>query len=176
MHKDFIIEQVSNKTDIDIEQLAALMINVVSNGASIGFMDNLNEAEATLFWSKVLDKVIQGKVLLFVARETHSGQIVGTVQLQIDLPPNQPHRGDVAKMLVHANYRRQGIAEQLLHYLENIALQHNRYVLVLDTVTDSPAQQLYTKCGWVVVGNIPEYALFPDGKACSTTYMYRKLR
>ncbi|WP_293946528.1 MULTISPECIES: GNAT family N-acetyltransferase [unclassified Sphingobacterium] len=177
---------ISEKRNIHIEELKEinhplisdfieLTQDIVQGGASVGFMQGISKEEAREFWNNVFTKVEQGKIVLLVAKEVLSGKIIATVQLQIDLPQNQPHRADVAKMLVHSSFRRLGIAENLLQHLELIARKIKKSLLVLDTVTNSPAHALYLKCGWNVVGNIPNYALFPDGSPCSTTYFYKHL-
>ncbi|MGE8290717.1 MAG: GNAT family N-acetyltransferase [Sphingobacterium sp.] len=169
------IEELKEVNNIAVSDLVALTLDIVQGGASVGFMQDINEEKASEFWNNVLAKVQQEKTVLLVAKDSSSDQIVGTVQLQIDLPQNQPHRADVAKMLVHSAFRRLGIAENLLQHLELIAKKMRKSLLVLDTVTDSPAHALYLKCGWKVVGNIPNYALFPNGTSCSTTYFYKNL-
>lgn len=176
MHELYFIEQASPKEKDLIQGLSDLVLDTVKRGASIGFMDDINKEDAIQFWTQVLDKVTQEKAVLLIARETSTQQIIGTVQLQIDLPKNQIHRADVAKMMVHSEHRRKGIAEQLLVEIEKIALAQNRHILVLDTVTGSPAQSLYQKCGWIEVGDIPDYAMLPNGELCSTTYFYKELR
>ncbi|PVH27148.1 GNAT family N-acetyltransferase [Sphingobacterium corticibacter] len=175
MHEFYHIEQVLEADESLIQSLANLILDSVKNGASIGFMDDMTEEDAIQFWTKVLDKVAPHKIILLIARETSSQHVIGTVQLQIDLPKNQIHRADVAKMMVHSEYRRKGIAEQLLVEIEKIALAQNRHILVLDTVTGSTAQKLYQKCGWIEAGNIPDYAMLPNGELCSTTYFYKNL-
>jgi GNAT superfamily N-acetyltransferase len=101
--------------------------------------------------------------------------VCGTVQLMLDLPENQPHRADVAKMLVHRRVRRRGVGAALMRAAEAAALQRNRTLLVLDAVTGGDAARLYERLGWVRVGDIPGYALLPEGGLCSTTYFYRDL-
>jgi len=169
------IEELKEVNNTVVSDLVALTLDVVQGGASVGFMQALSEEKASEFWNNVLAKVQQEKTVLLVAKDASSDQIVGTVQLQIDLPQNQPHRADVAKMLVHSAFRRLGIAENLLQHLELIAKKMRKSLLVLDTVTDSPAYALYLKRGWKVVGNIPNYALFPNGAPCSTTYFYKNI-
>lgn len=172
---DFVIEEIKESSDILITQLADLTFNIVQGGASVGFMDDLTVEQASRFWTEVLDKVKQQKTVLIVAKNSVTNQITGTVQLQTDLPPNQAHRADVAKMLVHSDFRRMGIAQKLLQQIEEIAIDLNKTLLVLDTVTDSPAYLMYLKCGWTIVGDIPNYALLPNGFPCSTTYFYKSL-
>lgn len=155
--------------------LSDLTIDVVRNNASIGFMASLNFEDASAFWQHIFDRVVVGKVILLVAEDTETKAVIGTVQLLIDQPANQPHRADVAKMHVHSASRRLGIGEALLHAIEEEAKKRNKHILVLDTVMGSPASFLYQKLGWIKVGDIPEYALYPDGEFCSTTYFYKKL-
>jgi ribosomal protein S18 acetylase RimI-like enzyme len=107
--------------------------------------------------------------------EDESG-VCGTVQLILDLPDNQPHRADLSKMLVHRRSRREGLAAELMRAAEAAALESGRTLLVLDAVTDGDAARLYERLGWVRVGEIPEYALMPEGGLCGTTYYYRQLR
>lgn len=172
---DFVIEEIRESSDILITELVDLTFNIVQGGASIGFMDDLTVEQARIFWSKVLNKVKQQKTVLIVAKNSVTNQITGTVQLQIDLPSNQAHRADVAKMLVHSDFRRMGIAQKLLQQIEKIAIDLKKTLMVLDTVTDSPAYLMYQKYGWTIVGDIPNYALLPNGLPCSTTYFYKNL-
>ncbi len=174
-HTDFVIEEVKESSINLISELVDLTFNIVQGGASVGFMEDLTVEQAKKFWTDVLNKVKEQKIILIIARDAFTHRIAGTVQLQIDLPSNQTHRADVAKMLVHTDFRRMGIAQNLLQQIENIAIDLNKTLLVLDTVTDSPACIMYQKCGWTIVGDIPNYALFPNGTWCSTTYFYKNL-
>ncbi|MNN53067.1 Acetyltransferase [compost metagenome] len=126
------------------------------------------------FWIKVAGSVNQNERVLLVA-ENASGQIVGTVQLVIALPENQPHRADVAKMLVHRSARRAGVARRLLEEIDEVARANGKSVLVLDTVTDGDASRLYQRAGWQRVGDVPNYALMPDGTLCGTTFYHKQL-
>ena len=172
---NIVIEEWSEPDGKTISELASLTLDVVRGGASVGFMGNLSHEEARNFWQQILVKATAGKIVLLIAKNTSSDQIVGTAQLQIDLPRNQPHRADVAKMLVHSSFRRRGLAESLLNRIEQLAKTLGKSLLVLDTVSYSPAHALYLKCGWKVVGEIPNYALLPDGTPCGTTYFYKSL-
>jgi GNAT superfamily N-acetyltransferase len=156
-----------------IAPLAEVLQDCVDGGASVGFMAPLSEERAIRFWTGVADAVTRGERALLVA-EDGSG-VVGTVQLILALPDNQPHRADVAKMLVHRRARRMGVAQQLLAAAEQMARDEHRTVLVLDAVTDGDAARLYARSGWVRVGDVPDFALMPDGAYCSTTYFYRAL-
>jgi GNAT superfamily N-acetyltransferase len=156
----------------ELQQLADLLIDCVDGGASVSFMQPLTPERALAFWQRVAAGVAAGERVLLVA-EDGAGVIVGTVQLLLDLPENQPHRADVAKMLVHRRARRQGLAERLMRAAEDAARDAGRTLLVLDTVTGGDAERLYTRLGWQRVGVIPEYALWPQGGPCATTFFYR---
>jgi ribosomal protein S18 acetylase RimI-like enzyme len=156
-----------------IPDLAAVLADCVAGGASVGFMDGFGIAEAALYFRKVFDDVAAGKVVLLAARQ--GKHIVGTVQLGLDTMPNQPHRADVKKLLVHRSARNAGIGERLMRDIEAFARHHDRSLLVLDTVTDSAGYRLYERLGWQRVGVIPDYALWPDGRFCDTTLFYKRI-
>ena len=166
------IRAVDKASDRDIEGLAEVLADCVEGGASVSFMLPMTRAKAVSFWRNAAKAVARGERLLFVA-EDEAG-IVGTVQVILDLPENQPHRADVAKMLVHRRARRQGVGERLLQAAEDGARASGRTLLVLDTASDAAAR-LYSRAGWQVVGVIPGYALLPDGPPCATTYFYKAL-
>jgi GNAT superfamily N-acetyltransferase len=157
-----------------VSQLAALLVDCVENGASVGFMPPMTAEKATRFWRVVAQGVARGERALLVAEE-RGGGIVGTVQLLLATPENQPHRADVAKMLVHSRARRRGIARRLMRAVEETAREEGRTLLVLDTVTGSDADRLYASAGWQRVGEIPNYALMPDGAPCATTIFYKAI-
>jgi len=156
-----------------VDSLADLLIDCVDGGASVSFMAPLSRERATAFWCGVVEGVARGERVLIVAED--SAGIAGTVQLLMNLPENQPHRADVAKMLVHRRARRQGVAARLLEALDEAARKHGRSVLVLDTVTGGDAERLYARAGWQRVGEVPRYALMPDGAPCGTTFFYKTL-
>lgn len=157
-----------------LNALSQLLIDCVNDGASVSFMLPMTPAKAQAFWSGVADSVARAERIVLVALDGNQ-QIAGTVQLILDQPENQPHRADVAKLLVSPGARRQGIAQQLMAELECQAASQNRSVLVLDTATGSGAETFYQQAGWQRVGEIPHYALMPDGVICSTTYYYKHL-
>lgn len=159
--------------DAQIEQLADVLIDCVEGGASVSFMFPLSRERALAFWRRVARGVAAGERVLLVAEDAHG--LCGTVQLILDLPENQPHRADVAKMLVHRRVRRQGLGAALMRAAEAAALECGRTLLVLDAVTHGDAARLYERLGWIRVGDIPNYALFPKGGFCSTTVYYRNL-
>jgi GNAT superfamily N-acetyltransferase len=156
-----------------IPDLSAVLVDCVEGGASVSFMLPLSAERADGFWRRVADGAATGERVVLVAED--DAGIAGTVQLVLAQPENQPHRADVAKMLVHRRARRQGIAQRLLAAVEEQARAHGKTVLVLDTVTGSDAERLYARCGWQRVGEIPNYALMPDGALCSTTYFHKQI-
>ena len=158
-----------------IPELSAVLIDCVDGGASVSFMAPLTRERADAFWRGVVDGVAAGDRLLVVAEDEASGEITGTVQVVFAAPENQPHRGDVAKMLVRRSARRLGLGARLLRAAEEAALAAGRTLLVLDTVTGSDAERLYQRLGWTRVGVVPEYALWPDGRLCDTTFFYKRL-
>jgi GNAT superfamily N-acetyltransferase len=167
------IRVLTQLDEIHVQQLADVLIDCVDGGASVSFMHPLTRDKARAFWRKVAACVARSERVLLVAEDVQG--IIGTVQLIFDLPENQPHRADVAKMLVHRRGRRQGLGEALMHAVEDVARAYGKTLLVLDTVTGSDAERLYTRLGWQRCGVIPNYALFPDGRPCATTYFYRDL-
>jgi len=159
--------------DAQIEALADVLIDCVEGGASVSFMHPLTRERAVAFWRRVAEGVAADGRALLVAEDERG--ICGTVQLVFDLPENQPHRADVAKTLVHRRARRRGLGAALLRAAEATARESGRTLLVLDTVTGADGARLYERLGWVRVGEIPDYALFPRGGFCSTTLYYRRL-
>lgn len=158
----------------NITPLCDILENSVNGGASVSFMLPFARDKATAFWQKVAHSVAANERIVLAAFDAQK-QLQGTVQLVIEQPENQEHRADVAKLLVHDRARRQGIARLLMSELEKIAAQHGKSVLVLDTATGSSAETFYTHCGWQRVGEIPRYALMPDGEMTSTTVFYKFL-
>ena len=156
-----------------LEQLADVLLDCVEGGASVSFMQPLNRERALVFWRRVAQDVEAGERALLVAEDAVG--LCGTVQLIIGQPENQPHRADLAKMLVHRRARRKGLGAALMRAAETTARDCGKTLLVLDAVTDGDAARLYERLGWEYVGVIPGYALFPQGGRCSTTYYYRNL-
>ena len=156
-----------------IEGLSDLLLDCVESGASVGFMLPLERARARAFWQGVAREVEAGQRVLLVAHD--AGGICGTVQLILDLPDNQPHRADVAKMQVHRRARRRGVGAALMRAAEAAARARGRHLLVLDAVTGGDGARLYERLGWKRVGDIPNYALWPRGGYVGTTYYYRDL-
>ena len=156
-----------------IDGLTDLLLDCVEGGASVSFMLPLRREKARGFWQNVLDGVGRGERALVVA-EDEQGRIVGTVQMFTSMPDNQPHRADIAKLLVHRQARRGGVGRQLMLAIEDEARKQRRTVLVLDTASPD-AERLYERLGWQRVGVIPNYALMPDGAMAATTYYYKHL-
>jgi GNAT superfamily N-acetyltransferase len=154
-------------------ELASVLVDVVEHGASVNFMAPFSLAEATAFWSKVIGRLVKGELRLLAARD-ESG-VVGTAQLVLSQPPNQLHRADVAKVLVHTRARRQGVASLLMLELERVALAQDRWLLVLDTVTGGPAEDMYRGLGYTVVGSVPDFCRMPTGELVGTTFMFKHL-
>ena len=164
----------AGEAEARVNDLADILLDCVVGGASVSFMADLDRAKAQAFWRVVADGAARGDRILLVA-ERDDGSLVGTVQVVWATPDNQPHRGDVAKMLVHRRGRKQGVGAMLLRAAEEEARKAGRTLLVLDTVTGGDAERLYARCGWTAVGSIPDYALFPDGLLCATTVFYKKV-
>ena len=173
MTTPYAIRRLHAVDEAAIEGLAGVLLDCVEGGASVSFMAPLTRERAVDFWRRVAAGVHAGERALLVAED--GGGICGTVQLVLDLPENQPHRADLAKMLVHHRTRRQGLGAALVRAAEGVALDCGRTLLVLDTVTGGAGERLYARLGWQRVGEIPRYALFPRGGDCSTTYFYRDL-
>ncbi|MEO6362926.1 MAG: GNAT family N-acetyltransferase [Caldimonas sp.] len=168
----FVVRRLDAITEAQIQGLAAVLVDCVDANASVSFMRPLSLDKAAAFWRDVGEAVRRGERMLFVAQDATG--IVGTVQLLVDLPENQPHRADVAKMLVHRCARRIGVGQGLMHAAERAARDAGKTLLVLDTAS-ADAERLYERSGWQRCGTIPGFALLPDGTPCATTFFYRTL-
>ena len=166
------VRRLDAVSDPQLQALADLLIDAVEGGASVSFMQPLGRDKAVQFWRDVASGAARGERLLWVAVDA-SG-IVGSVQLIASQPDNQPHRADIAKMLVHRRARRQGLGAALMAAAEQGAVALGKTLLVLDTASPEAAR-LYARAGWVQCGVIPGYALLPQGGLCDTTYFYRQL-
>ena len=156
-----------------IGELAALLSDVVESGGGVSFMAPFPPEAALAFWQGVIEGIAKGDRVVLAASE--NGTIVGSVQLVPATQPNQPHRADVAKLLVRGRARRRGIARALMQRLEAEARARNRTLLTLDTETGGAAEALYRSMGYVAVGVIPGFALRSLGGLCSTTIFYRRI-
>jgi GNAT superfamily N-acetyltransferase len=167
------VQRLTNCSGNELAGLAEVLIDCVEGGASVSFMLPLPRAKALAFWQSVAASAARGERVLLAAQDP-AGAIVGTVQLILDLPENQPHRAEVAKMLVHRSARGHGVGAALLVEAEEHARRLGRTLLVLDTASDT-AERLYERHGWQRCGVIPRYALFPDGRICATTIYFKSL-
>lgn len=156
-----------------VPALADLLVACVHAGASVSFMAPLDRRKAEAFWSGVADGVARGERTLLVAEDA-SGEVVGTVQLVLAQPENQPHRADLSKMLVTPSARRRGIGAALMQGAHEAARAAGKSLLVLDTAS-AEAERLYERSGWIRVGVVPDYALLPDGRPCDTVFFYRRI-
>jgi GNAT superfamily N-acetyltransferase len=156
-----------------VAALAGVLLDCVQGGASVSFMASLTKAEAEAFFEKVVEGVQRGERILLAA--FIDSQLVGTVQIILATPPNQPHRADVAKLLVLKSARKQGVGARLMDSVDEASRQAGKTLLVLDTVTGDPAERLYMRLGWNKVGVIPNYALYPDGRYCDTTVFWKQV-
>ncbi len=156
----------------DIDGLAQVLVDCVEGGASVSFMHPLTLPRARAFWQRVADEVARGERALWVADDATG--IAGTVQLVLAQPENQPHRADLAKMLVHRRARQQGLGAALLAAAEQTARDCGKTLLVLDTASVE-AERLYARAGWQRCGTVPGFALLPHGGLCATTFFYREL-
>ena len=157
-----------------IPALAAILRDVVDGGASVGFMAPLSREKAEGFWRRVAAGVAQDTRALFIAEDAATGEALGTAQVVWDLPENQPHRADVAKVFVKRAARGRGLGAALMRACDDAARGAGKTLLVLDTASDA-AERLYAREGWVRVGPVPDFALLPDGRFCDTVFFYKKL-
>ena len=151
-----------------------MLFDCVEGGASVGFMLPFDRERAEAFWVGALESASAGDRVVLVAEDPDAGVILGTVQVVLTAPENQPHRGEISKMLVHRGARRRGIAEALMRAAEGAAREAGKTLLVLDTASDS-AERLYERLGWQRVGVIPDYALWPQGGFVDTIVFYKHL-
>jgi GNAT superfamily N-acetyltransferase len=156
-----------------VSELARVLVDCVDGGASVSFMPPFGQAEAEEFFNKVAHGVEAGERILLAAFV--EGRLVGTVQVLTALPPNQPHRAEIAKLLVHRSARGNGIARGLMEVAEQAAASAGKTLLVLDTATGDSAERLYERMNWVRAGVIPKFALYPDGRWTDTTIFWKKL-
>jgi GNAT superfamily N-acetyltransferase len=159
--------------DAALEQLALVLVDCVEGGASVSFMAPFTQEQGLAFFRKVANSVVAGDTVLLAAKL--DGKIIGTVQLGLDTPPNQPHRADVKKMLVHRSARGRGVGADLMARVEEEARKLGRWLLVFDTVPGDNGYRLYRRAGWTESGIIPDYAMFPDGRLCDTALFWKRL-
>ncbi len=168
------IRRLERLEEREIAGLAAVLNDCVQGGASVSFMLPMSPEKAADYW-RAAAGAVERKECLVLAAVAGSGEIVGTVTLALQQPENQPHRADVAKMLVDRRGRRQGVGALLLAAVEEAARAAGKTLLVLDTAS-ADAERLYARAGWQRVGVIPDYALWPGGGLCATTVFYKRLK
>jgi GNAT superfamily N-acetyltransferase len=167
------IRRLDTIGEAEICGLGDVLIDCVDGGASVNFMWPMTRAKADAFWRGAADSAARGERVLFAAYDA-AGAIVGTVQVIWAPQENQPHRGDIAKMLVHRSARKAGVGAALLETAERCALEAGKTLLVLDTAS-ADAERLYARQGWQRCGVIPNFALLPDGAPCATVVFYKSL-
>lgn len=169
------IQQLSaDEVQNALHELAEMLQASVSQGASIGFVMPFTLEQAQAFWHRLLPAIEREERILLVARQ--AGRVVGTVQLLLDMPDNGRHRAEVVKLMVHPQARRQGIARELMLQIQQMAIRHQRHLLVLDTLTGDTAEGMYRQLGFQLAGSIPQYARASNGSALdATSYMYKLL-
>ena len=169
--------EIRRLTSADVHEqldgLASVLEDCVAGGASVSYLAPFSHEDARGVFEAFAAEVEQGRRLLLAAFA--GGEVVGTVQVILAVPPNQPHRAEIAKLLVHRSARRRGIAQLLMERAEAEARAEGRTLLVLDTVTGDAAERLYERLGWTRVGVIPGYALYPDRRPCDTTIFWKKI-
>ena len=161
------------EAELLLPELAGLLVDAVAHGASVNFLRGFSETDGHVFWRGQLPGVADGSRRLLVAEE--DGRLLGTVVLTFAHQPNQPHRGDIGKMLVHSGARRRGLGRALLAAAEEEARRFGRTLLCLDTEEGSQGDALYRACGWTPIGTIPGFALSPDGIPAGATFFYKPI-
>jgi ribosomal protein S18 acetylase RimI-like enzyme len=167
-----IVTLTAERAETELEALSEVLVDCVAGGASVNFMQPFGLDDARAFWRKIIADVAAGNRALFGA--LHEGVLLGTVQLILAVPPNQTHRAEIAKLLVHRKARRRGLARALMLAAEGEARLRDRTLLTMDTASGA-AERLYSDLGYVRVGVIPGYARLPDGPFCDTVVFYKKL-
>ena len=173
MNAPVVIRELTALGPLEIASLSDVLIDCVDGGASVNFLLPMTRAKADAFWQGVAEGLARGDRRLLVAQDA-SGRLIGTAQVLLRVPENQPHRGELAKMLVHRGARRSGVGALLLRAAEAAAAESGKTLLVLDTAS-ADAERLYAREGWQRCGTIPDYALFPDGRYCETVIFYKAL-
>lgn len=156
-----------------LTELSDLLIAVIAAGGSVGFMHPLARESAESFWTQAFDQALAGKRVLLGAFE--GKRLCATVSVLLDMPPNQRHRGEIAKMMTHPDCRGRGLAAALLAAAEQIARAHGKSVLTLDTASVDGASTLYERMGYCFAGELPDYALTPHGQLSGTRLYWKRL-
>ncbi len=158
--------------DADLRALAGLLVDAVESGASVSFLPPLSHEDAEAWWRTAVE-AIERDAIFFVARDDEG--LVGTVQLHPASAPNQPHRAEVKKLLVHRRARRGGVGARLMKAIESAARRAEFTLLTLDTRRGDAAENFYRELGWTAAGIIPGYALNADGTAHDNVFFYKEL-
>jgi len=169
---EILIKPLSASPNIS-EALSTMLIDVVANNGSVSFMHPLAPERARTFWDLALAAADRGERVILGAWD--GAELVATVTLLLDCPPNQPHRAEVAKMMTRPSHRGRGIASALMKELERLAVEHRRTLLVLDTATIDGASRLYERQGFTFAGEIPDYALTPFGELTGTRLYWKRI-
>ena len=167
----FRIEPLASSASV-CTALSEILIEVVAHGGSVSFMYPLSREAALTFWESSLAAADRGERIVLGAFDAEV--LIGTVTLQLDLPPNQPHRAEIAKMMTRLGHRHRGAATALLRAAEALAIDRGRTLLVLDTASGE-AERLYVRGGWQRAGVVPDYAMWPGGGFCDTVFFWKKL-
>lgn len=154
--------------------LSEMLVEAVTNGGSVSFMHPLPLQTAEAFWCDALAAADRGERIILGAFDGKS--LIGTVTLVLNLAQNQPHRAEIVKMLTRVSHRHRGIATRLLREAERIAIERERWLLVLDTAADGGASGLYERLGFQLIGIIPDYALKPHGGLSGALFYWKRLR
>lgn len=154
--------------------LSEILVETVAHGGSVSFMHPMPLTAADAFWRDSLSAAARGERIVLGAFDGES--LIGTVTLLLNLPPNQPHRAEIAKMMTRVSHRHRGIATALLRAAERLALERGRWLLVLDTAEDEGAAGLYERLGFKLTGVIPDYALKPHGGLTGTLIYWKRLQ
>ena len=169
-----VVRRVAGLTAPELADLTDLLVAVVGDGASVGFLSPLDPAPARAYWERVNAAAEDADGLVLLLAEI-DGRVVGTAQLQPAESANGRHRGEVAKVLVHPGWQRRGIGRQLMLALEPAARAQGRTLLVLDTREGDPSNRLYAACGWTEAGRVPNWARNADGTLSGTVFWYKEL-
>jgi ribosomal protein S18 acetylase RimI-like enzyme len=153
--------------------LSEILVEVVANGGSVSFMHPLPLESADAFWEAALSAAARGQRIVLGASEAET--LIGTVSLLLDCPPNQPHRAEIAKLMIRPSHRGRGVAKALVRAAERLAVERARTLLVLDTAADGGASGLYEGLGFTLAGVIPDYALKPHGGLTPTMIYWKRL-
>ncbi len=156
-----------------LRMLGDLLVETVASGGSVSFMHPLAPERAAAFWDGALAAAGRGERVILGAWD--GDVLAGTVTLLLDLPPNQPHRAEIAKMMTRVSHRGRGIATALVRAAEALAVECGRTLLVLDTATDGGAAGLYERLGFTLAGEIPDYALKPQGGLTGTLIYWKRI-